>query len=162
MIRIESFAGELLRDYDHNRNGAIDLQADGRGRDERLTKKTKEYEGLIRSRYYQDVLSWSSLFNAADADGDGRATGAELRAYLKAFDWNGDGALDFSQKPRTGKRSFWQKIADFFSMEPTEQDAFYRKHREERVDRIPLTVIQRKAPAMDTEIRYTEPDQPVD
>lgn len=86
-ISINRLAARILGNYDHNRNGAIDL-----------AKPKREIERR-ESMHFADRIEISTytqrkLFEAADTNKDQQVTLDELKAAITPFDENGDGNLE--------------------------------------------------------------------
>ncbi|MEB3298026.1 MAG: hypothetical protein VKO21_00885 [Candidatus Sericytochromatia bacterium] len=122
---IEALVTEVFANYDHNRNGYIELEKpDGfwRGifhRDERFRREGHASSGV-------SVLTMRDLFYHADRDQDMKVTRSELDAQIKTFDVNGNGILD--------ARSLWQWVI----LRPDQEyERFMARYREQVVRRDP-------------------------
>ena len=125
-VNITSLAKSIIKRYDYNRNGAIDLKNPTKG-DETTRQEVQQTPQAI------DYLTWdhSKLFKAADADGDGSVTQAELEATLKTFDADGDGSLK-------SKTWFWDPSSEY--------EAYEAEYGEELIGDVHVPTPQPPAP----------------
>lgn len=90
MVAISALAHQIIRQYDHNRDGVISLrgQSPENERYERHVLPGRDYDTITLTRYKRDAL-----FAKADADRNGQVTADEIVALLKLFDTDQDGVL---------------------------------------------------------------------
>jgi len=98
MIPIQQLAQNIIRQYDRNGDGVIDLRRGPAFEGERL-------EQNVQTSYHQDTvnLSWVSLkqlFAKADSNGDQQVTQQELMQVISLFDDNRNGYLEYRVDPR--------------------------------------------------------------
>lgn len=110
-VAVLKTVAEILADYDHNRNGQIDIKRPSGfwppfgGRDELTRRETirseeRDREGrVVKVIYTTYIYSRVELFYAADADQDGVLRRDELQHVIASFDQDGDGMLT--------RRGFW-------------------------------------------------------
>jgi len=96
-ISIGGLVNNIVRDYDRNRNGQLELDK----KEDYFDEKTSRYEG---DRYITEVhrYTYDSLFKVADTNGDRVITKDELAEVVKKFDKDNDGKLT--------ARSFWDWV----------------------------------------------------
>jgi hypothetical protein len=118
---IEGLLNEIFDNYDHNRNGVIELERpDGfwRGifhRDERFRRDGTAAGGVT-------VYTLRDLFYHADRDQDLKVTRSEMDGHIRTFDVNANGILD--------ARTVWQWII----LRPNQEyERFMARYREQVV-----------------------------
>lgn len=108
MTAISSIVNQVFNRYDVNGDNHINLRA-GRGfegsRLQRDFHSGFDYDTITLTRYSHD-----KLFAAADADGNGLVSRAELADAIKLFDTNGDGKL-------TNSGPFWNRKGELRNFE---------------------------------------------
>lgn len=113
-ISLERLANRIMRQYDHDRNGTIDLKTAGSGnarRDEtlRLKQGDGETEVMILGSYgsamvSKDAYTRGALFRDADANGDGHVTRQELINRIAISDIDHNGRLCNYDRPEFDKK----------------------------------------------------------
>ncbi|MNS44526.1 EF hand [compost metagenome] len=126
---------EVFADYDHNRNGQIDLRLPSgyvppyMTHDERIRKETtrsveRDRDGRItRIIYTTHTYSLQDLFTTADLDRNGVITGEELQGLVVSFDQDHDGQLT--------RRGLWGWLT---RKEKGEYDLYQSQYGESRID----------------------------
>lgn len=105
-LNVNALAAQIMTQYDHNRNGVIEMAKPKGGNlwdkaknffsESELTRSNAHsYSNGDQVNFSQTVRTQQKLFYAADAMGnnDGKVTMQELTNTIKAFDKNGDGEL---------------------------------------------------------------------
>ncbi|PKL77425.1 MAG: hypothetical protein CVV27_05465 [Candidatus Melainabacteria bacterium HGW-Melainabacteria-1] len=100
MTSISSLTNQIIRSYDRNGDGHIAIKAGQKFEGSHVVRD-------FRSEFDRDVItvtrySHDKLFKAADKNGDGLVSRAELSNAIKLFDSNGDGKL-------TNSGPFWNR-----------------------------------------------------
>jgi hypothetical protein len=108
MVSINSLASQIIRNYDSNGDGVINLRGN-RPESDRLQRDFipgSQYDTITLTRFNQD-----KLFAKADTNNDGRVTRDELTGVIKLFDTNNDGQLKNSGPfwNRKGEEKNYQK-----------------------------------------------------
>lgn len=145
-VAVLKTVAEILADYDHNRNGGIEIRRPTGfwppfiGRDELTRKETVRSEErnrdgrVVKVIYTTYTYSRAELFYAADADHDGVIHRDELQDVIASFDRDRDGMLT--------RRGFWGWVTrkdkgeyDLFVNQYGEQQIDYRRDEFEKWDR---------------------------
>ncbi|MBT9544011.1 MAG: EF-hand domain-containing protein [Candidatus Sericytochromatia bacterium] len=108
MVSVNALASQIIRNYDTNRDGVIQLRGN-KPETERLQRDFmpgQQYDTITLTRFNQD-----KLFAKADANNDGQVTRDELLGVIKLFDTNNDGELKNSGPfwNRKGEEKNYQK-----------------------------------------------------
>ena len=91
MVAISRLTQQIIRAYDENRDGVINIKPGLYNESTRLESQRMTFPD--RDELLISKVSHAQLFAAADANGDLQVTAAELKKAIASFDANGDGKL---------------------------------------------------------------------
>jgi hypothetical protein len=98
-LNINSFVDQIMARYDRKKDGVIDMKGNDASpkasENSEMVKNTRIWEGGIDYKIIKN--DYSSLFKAADTDGDQKVTKQDLIDYLSSkYDKNQDGIINGS------------------------------------------------------------------